>query len=129
MNGTDGYIFPPLRPKEMPVQVYERTICRTVFIPYKKRSSVRGVPANLYLFDFGDIQNEPENRCFCRDEDQCPLKGTMDLFHCIGTPITVSFPHFYNADPSLLEKIGEGLNPDKKKHETYIHMERVGNYL
>lgn len=49
----------------------------------------------------------------------------MDLFPCVGTPLIATMPHFYNADPSLMEKIESGLYPEKSKHEIYIDMETV----
>lgn len=34
-------------------------------------------------------------------------------------------PHFYNGDPSLLEKVESGLEPDKEKHEIRVDFEIV----
>lgn len=125
MNGTDGYLFPPFRPKTTPIQAYERALCRTFYIPFEKKIYYKGISTHMFTYDLGDIQNEPENRCYCREEDQCPLKGTMDLFPCVGAPLTISMPHFYNADPSLLEKIAEGLYPDKQKHQIFLKTDLV----
>lgn len=128
-NGTDGYIFPPLRPKEMAVQAHEKALCRTFYIPFEKKIRYRGIPTHMFTYDLGDINSEPENKCFCREEDQCPLKGTMDLFPCVGVPLIVSMPHFYNADPSIAEKIAEGMHPNKEKHQIFIKMEKVRGVL
>lgn len=70
------------------------------------------------------MQANENLHCFCTD-GECPLKGTMDLYPCVGTPLLASMPHFYNADPSLLDKIESGLSPDKSKHEIYMDMETV----
>lgn len=51
----------------------------------------------------------------------------MDLFPCVGSPLIASMPHFLHADPSLLENIASGLNPEKEKHIIYIDMETVGH--
>lgn len=128
-NGTDGYLFPPLRPKEMPMQAHEKALCRTFYIPFEKKIRYRGIPTHMFTYDLGDIKAEPENKCYCREEDECPLKGTMDLFPCVGTPITLSMPHFYNADPSIAEKIAEGMNPNKEKHQIFVKMELVSGVL
>lgn len=41
-----------------------------------------------------------------------------------GAPVYLSFPHFYRADPKLLEAI-EGLKPVEKLHETYFKIQPV----
>jgi hypothetical protein len=41
-----------------------------------------------------------------------------------GFPIGVSYPHFYQADPMLVEAV-EGSYPDMLKHESYFYIEPV----
>ena len=36
-----------------------------------------------------------------------------------GAPMLLSWPHFYNGDPKLLDQV-EGLLPDKEKHQFAI---------
>ena len=36
-----------------------------------------------------------------------------------GAPLALSFPHFYNADPSFTENV-LGLTPDKEKHQFFM---------
>lgn len=124
INGTDGLIFSPFREPEQPLAIYDGMACRTFYVPYVKKTSYRGISVGKYAFDFGDIANEEENRCFCREEDECPPKGTMDLFPCIQAAISASLPHFLHADPKLLENM-EGLSPDEDKHELFIKVEMV----
>jgi hypothetical protein len=45
---------------------------------------------------------------------------------CAGFPIGVSYPHFYQADPSLVEAV-EGSYPEKKKHESHFYIEPVSS--
>lgn len=47
------------------------------------------------------------------------------MFACVGSPLVGSMPHFLYGDPSLLENIASGLNPDKDKHIIYMDMETV----
>lgn len=63
--------------------------------------------------------------CFCRDVDECPPKGTIDLFRCNGSPMFISLPHFYLADPKLVKNIRSGLTPYEKSHESFILFELV----
>lgn len=39
-------------------------------------------------------------------------------------PVYLSFPHFYKADPNLMEPF-EGLKPVKEKHENYMKIQPV----
>lgn len=43
-------------------------------------------------------------------------------------PVSVSLPHFYNSDPSLVHEV-EGINPIKEKHESIIIMQPVSRCL
>lgn len=78
----------------------------------------------MYHFelDMGDDINVKQ--CFCRDEDTCPPKGTIDLFRCSGIPMIASLPHFYLAD-DLLNGIESGLNPNIDDHGIFMNFEIV----
>ena len=45
----------------------------------------------------------------------------MDYFHI---PVIVSFPHFYLADPTVLDSVG-GMHPVAEEHETAVDVEPV----
>lgn len=45
-------------------------------------------------------------------------------FLTLGAPVYLSFPHFYKADPKLLDAV-DGLNPMKKLHESYFKIQPV----
>ncbi|KAH9628089.1 hypothetical protein HF086_018305 [Spodoptera exigua] len=61
----------------------------------------------------------PDNKCYYPGE-KCPPRGLQNISPCqYNAPVYLSFPHFYDADPALLEPF-EGLKPNKKKHETYF---------
>lgn len=126
-RGTDGLLFPPFMNKEADVWAYERSICLSLPIRPVKSSRFRGTPTYLYTADFGDVASDENLLCYCRTEDHCPMKGTFDLFNCIGVPIIVSLPHFYLADPKLLDDIGSGISPNKKEHMIFVHFETVSD--
>lgn len=41
-----------------------------------------------------------------------------------GFPIAVGYPHFYKADPAVINAI-EGVYPDASKHQTHFIIEPV----
>lgn len=60
----------------------------------------------------------PENKCFCTGK--CTPSGLLNVGPCwFDTPLFVSYPHFYNADPIYLNAV-EGLQPKKELHESYV---------
>jgi hypothetical protein len=50
------------------------------------------------------------------------------LLYVTGAPAYLSFPHFYQADPALLDAI-EGLKPNKEKHQTYFLIQPVSSMI
>ncbi|XP_039438033.1 sensory neuron membrane protein 1-like [Culex pipiens pallens] len=121
--GTDSTIFPPFLTKQDRLWAWAPEICRSLGAHYIGKSKYAGMPMSLFKLDFGDLKNEPENHCFCRDPpEDCPPKGTMDLSMCIGVPILGSKPHLLDADPKLLEGV-DGLEPNEAEHDVFIHFE------
>jgi hypothetical protein len=54
-----------------------------------------------------------------------PVMLIRGLFRA-GFPIGVSYPHFYQADPALVEAV-DGSYPDKEKHESHFYVEPVSS--
>ena len=62
-----------------------------------------------------------DSSCFCPPGlDTCAPEGLFNVSACHGgSPMLLSWPHFYKADPQLMDNV-EGLDPDKDKHEFHI---------
>lgn len=43
-------------------------------------------------------------------------------------PLAITYPHFLNADPSILEPF-EGLNPDKERFTSTLMLQPVSSHL
>ncbi|XP_012271292.1 protein croquemort-like [Orussus abietinus] len=76
----------------------------------------------------GESTDPPEDpdvanigQCYCNGE--CSPSGLMNITSCrFGAPGFVSLPHFYNADPMLLDQV-VGLYPREENHSFYITLE------
>lgn len=125
IRGTDGLMYPPFTRKSDKIWFFVKFLCRSFPMSFERSRELTGIPVSKFTFDFDDIPGNKSLSCYCRKDGKCPKKGTMDLFPCVGAPITLSLPHFYKADPSLLEAIGTGLKPTPKEHEIYVNFELV----
>jgi scavenger receptor class B protein 1 len=89
----------------------------------------RFVPADNV---FGTPAENPENACFCNNANGvCDTpSGVFNVSACqFGSPVMLSWPHFFQADPKLLNAV-EGLSPNKEKHQTSVDVQPlVGNGL
>nr|CAD7461992.1 unnamed protein product [Timema tahoe] len=79
-------------------------------------------PANV----FGEVSKNPENDCFCPAGPPCAPNGLFNVSLCqYDSPVLISFPHFYLADPKLRDAV-EGISPpEKEKHQLYIDVQPV----
>lgn len=123
IRASEGSFFPPRAvTKSDLVYVYDKDLCRILPLQYTKEVYKDGIQTGLYTppistFECADINHD--NRCYC-DGEKCPPKGLQNISPCqYNAPVYLSYPHFYEAEPSLLDGF-EGLKPEKKKHATYF---------
>lgn len=87
LNGTDGSIFPPHITPERILHIYDKDLCRLLPLVYEKevitKADVIGFrftpPQNV----FADIQNYPENTCYCpAGPPSCAPNGLFNVSLC-----------------------------------------------
>ncbi|EDW12640.1 protein peste [Drosophila mojavensis] len=123
-NGSAGEFQPQQLQPGGSVGLFTPDMCRTLPLDYVETVEIEGLQG--YKFSGGErsVDNGtlyPENLCFCGGE--CVPSGVMNISSCrFGSPVFMSYPHFYNADPYYVEQV-EGLQPDKKQHEFYMVVE------
>ncbi|VVC45242.1 Hypothetical protein CINCED_3A005523 [Cinara cedri] len=122
-GASDGTKFPSMLTPDSTPMFFRKSVCRAM--PMVRASNLTlldSLPVYKYLFKNGTLNNgedNPENQCFCRN-NKCLKSGLIDVTDCYyGFPIALSYPHFYQADPSIIDSV-EGMNPDQKVHETYF---------
>nr|CAD7410142.1 unnamed protein product [Timema poppensis] len=134
IRASEGSFFPPrdLTHEDI-VHVYDKDLCRILPLQFQSMTEKDGIKAGLYtppddVFELPDKQ--PDNKCFCPGQEcQCPPRGLQNISPCqFDAPVYLSFPHFYKADPSLVEAV-EGLKPIKEKHETYFKIQPVSWFI
>ncbi|XP_029051000.1 scavenger receptor class B member 1-like [Osmia bicornis bicornis] len=129
--GTDGSMFPPhwIAQPNNTLYVYVKDACRRLPLVYERRGFANGIPTLRYKLP-SNVFTPTTNKdsCFCPKESHdslrrtCPPVGTLNVSACkFGSPMLVSFPHFYAGDESLFQRI-EGLEPDQERHESYIEL-------
>ncbi|KAL0281385.1 UNVERIFIED_CONTAM: hypothetical protein PYX00_002386 [Menopon gallinae] len=127
INGSDGSLFPPHIDKNTTLYVYDKDLCRLLPLRYEKQVQASGLDAFRFTPTpdvFAEISQNPENDCFCPAGPPCAPHGLFNVSLCqFDSPIMISFPHFYMADPKLREAV-EGIDePDPEKHQFYLDVQ------
>ena len=126
--GSDGSIFPPRITKQTVLKVFDKDLCRALPLVFKEEVTIAGgvpgyrfVPANGA---FASPNRLATQRCFCPAGPPCAPEGTFNVSLCqYDSPVLLSFPHFYLADPSLRESVSGISPPDEEKHQFYIDVQ------
>nr|XP_046230248.1 scavenger receptor class B member 1 isoform X2 [Scatophagus argus] len=119
INGTAGQLWPPFMTTESTLPFYSPDACRSMELVYQRPGNFKGVP--LYRFVapktlFANGTDYPPNEGFC----PCRQSGLLNVSSCRhNSPVFISHPHFYNADPVLLDYV-QGLHPKEEEHGLFI---------
>lgn len=119
IRGTDGSLFHPGVEKNETLHIFNRDLCQSLPLVFQEESSHHDM--TTYRFAppdnvFGTPDENPYNSCFCPD-GHCAPSGVFNISSCqFGSPLVMSWPHFFQADPKLLQDV-EGLKPDREKHQ------------
>lgn len=140
IRGTDGSIFHPDLKKDETLRIFNRNLCQSLRFEFEKEVESNGIhgyrfvpPADV----FAKPSENPSNQCFYSiDEEAGKYEGSIapsglfNLSKCQhDTPLFLSWPHFFQADPALLEMVS-GLSPSKEKHQFYVDIQpKLGNGL
>ncbi|CRK92365.1 CLUMA_CG005909, isoform A [Clunio marinus] len=126
----DGTLFPKNISKTDGFRVYRKAFCRTLPIQYSHSGRQYGIEGYWFKLSdnaFHDSIDDPETSCYCSKEKTCMKRGLGNITPCYyNIPTSLSLPHFYNSDPTLVDEVN-GIKPVKEKHESIIVMQpRLG---
>jgi scavenger receptor class B, member 1 len=116
--------------KNQTVELFSPEMCRSVAMDFEEEIEIKGV--KTLKFSGGDrtVDNGtlyPENACYCGGE--CVPSGLFNISSCrYGTPVFMSFPHFYNADQFYLDQV-QGMHPNKEHHQFFMAFEPVSEFI
>lgn len=124
IRGSAGE-FHPMKPNKDVLEIYSTELCSFARLDYEAEVNVKGIQAYKYSADtlFDNGTRVPEYKCFCNGG--CTPSGVHNVSLCrMNSPIFLSLPHFYNADPYYTSLV-DGLKPTKEKHDFYIAVEPI----
>ena len=134
-RGTDGFIFKPNIKKSDILHIFHRDYCRSIPLKFDKEiTDPHGIPGYRFVPTsnaFGTPKENPDNACYCNNPGGCPdvPSGVFNVSICqFGSPVMLSWPHFFQADTKLLEAV-EGLKPNKNDHQFYIDAQPVSKIM
>lgn len=129
IRGSDGLAFPPFLNENSSLYLYQPDFCRPLElimknpkerVTHENIETLRFQPAEHV---FGSVDEFPENECYCSAKP-CAPKGTFNVSLCqFGAPVFLSWPHFLNGDPSLLENVEGVEEPNPELHQFYVDLQ------
>jgi len=138
VGAQDSATLPPNVDKSSPLTIFIALMCRKITLHYEGDREYKGLVAQRFIpaknalgshwveGEDPELRNE-ENKCYCMDDKGFPCfkSGVMNMGPCktteslpTGAPIALSYPHFYQADPSFREAV-IGMKPEKEKHQMF----------
>ncbi|KAM8828243.1 scavenger receptor class B member 1 isoform 3-T3 [Spinachia spinachia] len=119
INGTAGQMWPPFMTRESTLPFYSPDACRSLELVYQRDGAMKGIPLYRYVAPktlFANGSDYPPNEGFC----PCRQSGLLNVSSCRhNSPVFISHPHFFNADPVLLDSV-QGLRPTEDEHGLFI---------
>ncbi|XP_047228818.1 scavenger receptor class B member 1 isoform X3 [Girardinichthys multiradiatus] len=119
INGTAGQMWPPFMTKESTLPFYSPDACRSLELVYQRPGEMNGIPLYRYVAPktmFANGTDYAPNEGFC----PCRQSGLLNVSSCRhNSPVFISHPHFFNADPVLLDYV-LGLHPTEEEHGLFI---------
>lgn len=124
IRGSSGELFAPSLSKSQSIAMFNGDLCRHIDLYYETEMEINGITTYKYVSNERSLENGTiysENKCFGNGKNY--PSGVSDASGCRWElPMVASHPHFYAADPSLLNHV-DGLNPIKQEHEIFIAVE------
>lgn len=128
LSASDGSIFPPGITENTTLFIFDKDLCRRLPLRFQKEVQREdGVMAYRFsppLDVFANVNENPENMCFCPHGPPCAPSGFFNVSLCqFDSPVLLSFPHFYLADDNYRLALDGISPPDPEKHRFYLDVQ------
>ena len=101
IRGTDGSLFKPGISEDDVIYIVDRDLCRSLPLVFEERvvDAASGIPAMRFAPPSNVFSNTaPENACFKGGPEDKTPSGLFNVSSCqFGSPIMLSWPHFYQV--------------------------------
>ena len=91
VQGSDGATFNPYIQQKETLWFFNDQLCRSMPLVFQKNvQSAGNMPAYRFgprkdVFRNNDLENYPQNACFCRDEPLCEITGEFRILKEINS--------------------------------------------
>ncbi|CAH0398991.1 unnamed protein product [Chilo suppressalis] len=122
-RGTyEGIMMKSHLKKNTTIPIHRRQACRIIPFSYQEVVDDKyGFEYYRYMMESSAFNSSSRYACNCNKN--CLPDGFVDISNCYyGFPITLSKPHFMDADPQQ-QSYYQGMNPDPKKHSSILDVE------
>ncbi|KAJ8683686.1 hypothetical protein QAD02_019478 [Eretmocerus hayati] len=127
--GSDGSIFPPSITKHTVLKIFDKDLCRVMPLVYKQDvMTSNNVPGYRFVPPvdvFASPKRIASQKCFYPPGTvETSIEGTFNVSLCqYDSPVLLSFPHFYLADPELRNNVTGISPPDPDKHQFFLDVQ------
>ena len=119
-GSAEGLLPPGMTDTSHSISIYSTDLCRPLHFTKTGKDTIHGVPVNTFELDPANFANTTNNHCY---NNNLP-SGVQNVTQCkMKSPVFVSRPHFYQADPSYLRQFQTGLQPSADKHNSVLWVE------
>lgn len=128
LSGSASDFFVPGIEKHQILELFSPEMCRSIPMDFEREQEIMGIKTLKFSGGERSIDNGTlyaENECYCGG--QCVPSGVFNISSCrYGTPVFMSYPHFFGADSFYHNQI-VGMEPVKEKHQFFMSFEPVSS--
>lgn len=122
VSGTTGELWPVDAAGMSLNSVFATDLCSNIDINWLGSTDIHGATGSVFSGNEKTFDNN--TRCYCVN-NVCHPNGVREISTCrYKAPAFISFPHFYQADPSFRDMV-TGMEPSADRHRFDITLHKL----